>query len=282
MSPQEKVVTRRSLRMMACRKQNLKKAPHPLHLPMELLISLVSEWMDVHSISKLDIAICSKDYRPIWRQTLSELSENTSLERWQHSHASLRWIIRRKISVRTISLPSFSSIRESTFRGIDMKTLKYFHVADEDTFEHCKYKVIDVSFYYLAHGCPNLQLIHMSRYITLSNYVVQALRQHCMKLDYHFIPTMSDTRPSWHMPSDMLARRSIGIILYKILELRRTNNSAAEDERIQKVAMRVENALYHRASSREEYSDLDSLKVRLKQLAEDLTAKKSFALNLIE
>lgn len=265
---------------MAGRKK--KTLPHLLNLPLELLVVIVAEWLEIPSLSKLDVAISSKEGRIVWRQALGEVKGNNSVELWKHSHSSIRWLIRRKICVTSISLPSFSSIRESTFRGIDMKTLKYFHVADEDTFEDCKYKVIDVSFYYLAHGCPNLEEVRMSRYITLSNYVVQALRQHCLKLKYNFVPSMSDTRQPWHLPSDMLARRNIGLILFKILELRRLNDSAVEDERIQKVAMRVENALYHRASSLEEYSDLDSLKSRLRQLAEDLTAKKSHAANLIE
>ena len=65
----------------------------PLELSEESFSYLLS-WLDLVCLSKLDVAIGNTDERLLWLRSLRTM-DSKAFDAYEHSHSSLRWLIRR-------------------------------------------------------------------------------------------------------------------------------------------------------------------------------------------
>jgi len=72
---------------------------------------------------------------------------------------------------------------------------------------------------------------------------------------------------AWHGPEHNPLRNNMVDNIIALLKTRRPNATEDWHEKLPHMAKRLEDALYHQASTFEDYSDSESLKDRLKQLA---------------
>ena len=250
-------------------------ASHVLNLPPELLSVLLSEWMDVHVICSFDIAMTSHLLLPIWRNALQSIQHNDSLESWEHTHASIRWIIQRKINVTNIRIKRFSSLYFNTFHGVKMASLKVLQAKASEDFYGCSYDTLDNCLLHIAKGCPNLQYINLGEFLLFTAHISDVLHLHCLSLNWNIYGRIRSTRKMWHTPHDIHVRRFMADVIRRLLERRRgASNDPFVQEKMRRDAKRIEESLYYLSFSRSEYLDLHSLKLRLRQLAERVIMKK--------
>ena len=85
------------------------------HVPQSLLVGLLSEWLDLRSLGRLDTAVSSKIYRPLFLNSLHIMRSETveNIERCEWSTCSTlgewsglwwRWLSIRRIYVESVSL----------------------------------------------------------------------------------------------------------------------------------------------------------------------------------
>lgn len=67
----------------------------------DLLVTFLSQWLDVTSLVALDRAITNQSIRLYWKSLLPSV-RSSSLDNWNHNDASLRWLAVRRVCVRRI------------------------------------------------------------------------------------------------------------------------------------------------------------------------------------
>ena len=251
-------------------------ASHVLNLPPELLSLLLSEWMDIQMICLFDVAMSSHLLLPIWRYALQFIKLNHSIESWEHTHASIRWLIQRKIDVTNIRIKRFSSLFFNTFHGIKMMSLKTLQAKSSEDFYGCSYDTLDNCLLQIAKGCPNLRVVNIGEYLLFTTHISEALHNYCPFLNWNTYGRSRLTRKMWHTPHDIHVRRFMADVIRRLLERRRgTSTDPVFQEKMRRDGKRIEESLYYLSYSRSEYLDLHSLKLRLRQLAERVVMKKT-------
>ena len=118
------------------------------------------QWLDIRSISNLDVALSSHEWRPHWLALLCTIRA-TAIDDWGHSLSSLMWLTKRGIHVRKMEI----KVDAGQIRGSDLLELKktdLIHIGLSDfvnitdacilniVHESCKLISIDLS------GCKSL------------------------------------------------------------------------------------------------------------------------------
>ena len=90
---------------------------------------ILSRWLDIRSISNLDVALSSHEWRPHWLVLLCTITA-TAFNDWGHSLSSFMWLTRRGICVKEMEL----KIDAWQIRGCDLfnlkKTDRILHISD--------------------------------------------------------------------------------------------------------------------------------------------------------
>ena len=61
----------------------------------------LSDWLDIHSICRLDSAITNTKERAVWLNHLSVV-DAAVVDEYGYCHSSIRWVIKRRVSARII------------------------------------------------------------------------------------------------------------------------------------------------------------------------------------
>ena len=87
-------------------------------------------WLDVGCICKLDIAIGNADERSLWLHSLHMIG-NKAIDDYNHSHASIRWLIRRGVRATRIHFRGpkleLDRITDETFAGVGILSTQDTH-----------------------------------------------------------------------------------------------------------------------------------------------------------
>ena len=81
----------------------------------DLQILLLSLWLDVHSLTSLDVAVSSRRLRPCWLTVLRCLRSD-AMDSWGHSLSSLMWLSKRGIRASRVRMMMDNSL----VRGCDI------------------------------------------------------------------------------------------------------------------------------------------------------------------
>ena len=168
-------------------------------------------WLDIGSISSLDIAVGNKSERLQWVKCLGEI-ESKAINEYRHSHSSLRWLITR--GARTISIYNRSGggcdINDRTFLGLNLSSTaqsldrhgsNYLMDTVGENFNmggtgvqgishnvllsliliSCS-KLTDVGVSAIAHGCPQLTTINLSECVSITDVGISAIGRGCPQL----------------------------------------------------------------------------------------------------
>ena len=168
--------------------RHLLDAENLLHLPSELFLKILSEYLELPDICKMDMAMTSHDLRRIWLNCLSAYQNFRTLETMEHTHDSIRWFIDRHIQVKSMVLKHFRcnhfDVREDTFRNISMPGLESFNARlFDDAGDITLYDVSDTCLLHLADGCPNLKHIYFGDFIHFSSMGIKAITESCLQLE---------------------------------------------------------------------------------------------------
>ena len=87
---------------------------HPL-LSDDLQILFLSLWLDVHSLTTLDVAVSSRRLRPSWLTVLRRLRSD-AVDNWGHSLLSLMWLSKRGVRASRVRMKMDNSL----VRGCDI------------------------------------------------------------------------------------------------------------------------------------------------------------------
>ena len=87
---------------------------HPL-LSDDLQILFLSHWLDVRSLTTLDVAVSSRRLRPSWLTVLQCLRSD-AVDNWDHSLSSLMWLSKRGIRATRVRMKMDNSL----VRGCDI------------------------------------------------------------------------------------------------------------------------------------------------------------------
>ena len=158
-----------------------------IHLPSELFTIILSEYLHLQDICSIDIAICSHHLRPLWLHCLQNY-HSQALEDIEHTHRSIRWLIKRHIQVKSIILKHLRcnhfDVREDTFQNISMSTLESFNARlFDDAGDITLFDITDTCLLQLAKGCPNLKHIYLGDFIHFTSLGIKALTKSCQKLE---------------------------------------------------------------------------------------------------
>ena len=91
----------------------------------DLQILVLSLWLDVHSLTTLDVAISSRRLRPSWLTVLRCLRSD-AMDNWGHSLSSLMWLSKRGIRPsRVLIKTNYSLVRGSDILLVDTGDIVY-------------------------------------------------------------------------------------------------------------------------------------------------------------
>ena len=62
----------------------------------DLHIYILSNWLDIRSLSTLDVAVSSNTLRPYWMTLLHSISASV-INDWNHNLSSMTWLTRQRI-----------------------------------------------------------------------------------------------------------------------------------------------------------------------------------------
>ena len=136
------------------------------HVPQSLLVGLLSEWLDLRSLGRLDTAVSSKIYRPLFLNSLHIMRSETveNIERCEWSTCSTlgewsglwwRWLSIRRIYVESVSLSDRNQINTIWSTAIDNDELLVLPSLRKVQFSSCS----DDDLAYLVRTSPDVQSI---------------------------------------------------------------------------------------------------------------------------
>ena len=89
----------------------------------DLQILLLSHWLDIRSLTTLDVAVSSHKLRPGWLTVLRSLRSDT-MDNWGHNLSSLMWLSKRGIRASRVRMESdYSLVRGCDILLIDTSDL---------------------------------------------------------------------------------------------------------------------------------------------------------------
>jgi Leucine Rich repeat len=148
------------------------------NLSDDLVVLILSNWLDVLSLGSIDKAITNHSQRPRWLRCLRSIKDSYALDIWRYSHRSVRWLIARDIQLRRIQMMEPTNSRRvssETFDGIHIPYLESIDLQDcVDIDDRCLFS--------LAIGCPRLQSVDLSRCYNLTDDGISALAKGCCQL----------------------------------------------------------------------------------------------------
>lgn len=110
----------------------------------DIFTYFLSEWIDFHSVGRLDIAVTGDD-GALWLKPLRVI-HLFKTEDYKHTHSSMRWLIMRHVRISSIQISVFTGtdeITDLTFKGINI------HCLQSLSLESCTY-LTDVGILALA------------------------------------------------------------------------------------------------------------------------------------
>ena len=169
----------------------------------DLQIHFLSIWLDVRSLTTLDVAVSSHRWRPRWL-TLLQYLRSKALDDWGHSLSSMMWLSRRGIRASRLEMKiDTSRVRGCNILLVDTSNLELIELQDcIDITDQCIVDVInrctklrsinlegcgnvtDAGVTALGAGCGLLQYIDLEGCSQVTGAGVTALGAGCGKLQY--------------------------------------------------------------------------------------------------
>ena len=147
-----------------------------LTLPSDdLEIAFLSLWLDVRSLTTLDVAVSSHKLRPWWLTVLQYL-RSEALDEWGHSLSSLMWLSRRGIRAsRLVMKFNTSRVRACDILLLDTSDLVVIGL------ESCT-KITDQCLAELVNRCLKLRTINLGGCDKVTDAGILALSTGCGQL----------------------------------------------------------------------------------------------------
>ena len=139
----------------------------------DLLIHILSQWLGMQSLSRMDIAVSDRTTRFHWIRCLSAIKESSSIDEWQYCYLALKWLIRRGISPRRLQITSTSY--SSPVEGAKLPSLLSLIL------KGCANST-DESVLAITQGCPQLEHINILGSINISDSTLSSLSIQCPHL----------------------------------------------------------------------------------------------------
>ena len=167
----------------------------------DVQILVLSLWLDVRSLTTLDVAVSSRRLRPNWLTVLRCLRSG-ALDNWDHSRSSLMWLAKRGIRASRVQMKMDKSlVRGCDILLVDTSDIVHIglggchHMTDQcvvDIVNRCvKLRSIDIGgcgqvtdagMIALGHGCGQLRSIDLTCCHKVTDAGVIALGAGCGQL----------------------------------------------------------------------------------------------------
>ena len=141
----------------------------------DLQILFLSLWLDVRSLSTLDVAVSCHRLRPCW-MTLLRCLRSPSVDDWGHGLLSLMWLSRRGIRASRVQITMDTArVRGRHVLQIDTRDVVTLGLRDcSYTTDECLMDVIN--------GCPQLRSIVLKGCGMVTDAGISALGAGCSQL----------------------------------------------------------------------------------------------------
>ena len=138
----------------------------------DLQIHLLSLWLDVRSLTTLDVAVSSRRLRPSWLTVLRCLKSD-AVDNWGHSLSSLMWLSKRGIRASRVRMKmDHSLVRGCDILLVDMSDIVHLGL------KRC-YNMSDQCIVDVAHRCLKLRSIDIGGCDKVTDAGVIALGAGC-------------------------------------------------------------------------------------------------------
>lgn len=137
------------------------------------LLQLLSIWLDIQSLSILDIAITNCCLRPIWLTCLRAI-DSTAIKGFSHYPSSIKWLVDRDITISSIQINPNYEMGIHQFMGLNTSALRSINLRGCPVFNGV--------LTYLALACPYLQNIDLEE-CSVYGTEVAAFAQRCPQLE---------------------------------------------------------------------------------------------------
>jgi hypothetical protein len=141
----------------------------------DLHIILLSLWLDIRSLSALDVAISCHRLRPRWMTHLPCL-RSPAVDDWGHSLSSLMWLSKRGIRASRVQM----RMDTSRVRVCDILLLETIDVVALGL-RHC-IKTTDKCVMDVINRCPKLMSVDRRRCISVGCRMWSAAAHQCLSL----------------------------------------------------------------------------------------------------
>ena len=149
-----------------------------------LLLGVNNDWMtsflsylSIKSICRLDIAVSDTTSRATWLSILC-LTNHYTIDEYSHSNKSIRWLVKRGMRLKKLTVIGGDCCGDivdgSTLLGLNLSSLQYL------SFLFCRIGDVEVSS--VAHGCPYLLEISLSKCYEVTDKCMIELVENCHEL----------------------------------------------------------------------------------------------------
>ena len=130
--------------------------PFLLQINEDGLLQLFSNWLDIRSLSALDIAITCRPERLIWLACLRAI-DSAAIDTFLHYSSSIKWLVGRNITITRIQINPSYPLVDNQFEGLITSSVRMINLRG------CK--LADGVLTFLAHACPLLQHVDLEQCI---------------------------------------------------------------------------------------------------------------------
>ena len=147
-------------------------------LSSDVYIQFLSQWLDMHSLGNLDIAVSSNASRPYWMMLLHSLRGGI-IDDWSYSISSLMWLIKRGIHATRVQMDTTS--RDAwRVRGCDLLLLETGYIVHLGLHGCCN--LTDQCIMNMVNQCSNLTRLDLDGYKMMTDVGLSALLARCDQL----------------------------------------------------------------------------------------------------
>jgi hypothetical protein len=150
-------------------------------------VAAIISFLDVQSLCALDSALCNREYREVFLQSIREIKahEHKSLDGWLYSISALKWIISRGYSPRNLLITTDSQYLLSS--GIDFSVLESIGLQKSKFFSKTMYlpqprQISDGELNFI-YDCPLLTSIDLLGCQGITDSSLRLLGQACPQLE---------------------------------------------------------------------------------------------------
>ena len=149
----------------------------------DLSVDILTSWLCIEDVSRLDIAICSRDQRKDFLYAISSEVELAVFDGFKkYNSGFLIWLDIRRVYINRFILPDM--LNESSITHFKTLMERTGHLITEvHTVDSVDYaRITDTTIVRIAYNCPSLQSLSLNSCFNITDTAIIKISENCLSL----------------------------------------------------------------------------------------------------